>query len=473
MRRLNSGKAATAGRPIVRTIPRAATPAARPPAPSRLTSWKRRSAARYSLGRTSAVRKKSNSDAWAVTPAPRAYNSPNDRRPASGDASTPMAVVVSAPRTVVPRVMPNAKPDGRKIRIKPTYASGPKRPRRAGPKKNRNLYVKSVRVRDNGLSPPEPASPPGSLDDGHVGLLREPQEDVLEAPFLARVGLGPQRREVAGRDVPSVIHDRDAPAQALRRVELVCRNEHGGSRSGHRHEAFFEEMLSGRVDSDERLVEDQDRRLVDDRRREGDLRLHALRQRGDRFVGLRREIEDLQELGRSSGDPVFREVPNPSDISEEFRRGQVFGQRRCLGHVAQLRLVRDGIHEYVMALDAHDAVVRPQQPDEDLQRRRLVGAVRADEAEDFARVRLEGEGLEGRLAVVRLPELLELDRGSGHANRRRDTSATFEGLDGVPGSGEAAADPEQQRREVGGPHTTFLPRRARRRPAFAVMPSRS
>src|SRR2546428_289052 len=215
-----------------------------------------------------------------------------------------MAVVVSAPRTVVPRVMPNAKPDGRKIRIKPTYASGPKRPRRAGPKKNRNLYVKSVRVRDNVLSPPEPASPPGSLDDGHVGLLREPQEDVLEAPFLARMGLGPQRREVAGR-----------------------------------------------------------------------------------------------------------EVPNPSDISEEFRRGQVFGQRRCLGHVAQLRLVRDGIHEYVMALDAHDAVVRPQQPDEDLQRRRLAGAVRADEAEDFARVRLEGEALEGRLAVVRLPELLQLDRG--------------------------------------------------------------
>src|SRR3989475_3742570 len=174
MRRLNSGKAATAGRPIVRTIPRAATPAARPPAPSRLTSWKRRSAARYSLGRTSAVRKKSNSDAWAVTPAPRAYNSPNDRRPASGDASTPMAVVVSAPRTVGPRGMPDAKADGRKIRSKPTYASGPKRRRRAGPKKNRNLYVKSVRARDNVLSPPDPASPPGPSHDGHAALPRGP-----------------------------------------------------------------------------------------------------------------------------------------------------------------------------------------------------------------------------------------------------------------------------------------------------------
>ena len=60
-----------------------------------------------------------------------------------------MAVVVSAPRTVVPRVMPNANPDGRKIRIKAMYARGPKRPRRAGPKKNRSLYVKNVNVRPN------------------------------------------------------------------------------------------------------------------------------------------------------------------------------------------------------------------------------------------------------------------------------------------------------------------------------------
>src|SRR2546427_10421661 len=124
MRRLNSGKAATAGRPIVRTIPRAATPAARPPAPSRLTSWKRRSAARYSLGRTSAGRKKSDSDAWAVTPAPRAYNSPNDRRPASGGGSTPVAGGVAAPRTVVPGGGADAEAAGREVRGEASVASG-------------------------------------------------------------------------------------------------------------------------------------------------------------------------------------------------------------------------------------------------------------------------------------------------------------------------------------------------------------
>ena len=85
-----------------------------------------------------------------------------------------------------------------------------------------------------------------------------------------------------------------------------------------------------------------------------------------------------------------------------------------------------------MSVDAHDAVVGSQQPDEDLQRGRLAGAVRADEADDLALVRLEREALEGGLPVVRLPELLQFDRGKGHANRGRETSATFEGLDGVP-----------------------------------------
>src|SRR5439155_15611253 len=61
------------------------------------------------------------------------------------------------------------------------------------------------------LSSPEPAASSGALDDGRRGLLRESQKDVLEAPFGARLGLIPQRLEVSGRDVASVIHDGDAP----------------------------------------------------------------------------------------------------------------------------------------------------------------------------------------------------------------------------------------------------------------------
>ncbi len=198
-------------------------------------------------------------------------------------------------------------------------------------------------------------------------------------------------------------HDRHAPAEALRRVELVRRDEDRSAGVGHGRQALFQQMLSRGIDADERLVEHEDRGLVDDRRGERDLRLHPFRQRGDRLVGLRREVEDPQEFGRPRGDPLSREIPDPADVAEELGRRQVLGEGRGLRHVAELRLVADRVDEDIVASHPHDAVVGPQQPDEDLQRRRLPGAVRADEAEDFARVRLEGEALEGRLAVVRFP----------------------------------------------------------------------
>src|SRR5881396_11215 len=159
MSRAKSGRAATAGRPIVTAMPTAATLADRPPAPSRLTSWNSRSAARYSRGRTSAVRKKSNSDAWAVTPAPRAYSRPKDRRPASGAARTSIAAVGSASLTVVPRVTPKANPDGR-------------------PEEEPEFVGEQGEGPTHGLSSPEPAPTSGGFDDRRRGFLRQAQEDV-------------------------------------------------------------------------------------------------------------------------------------------------------------------------------------------------------------------------------------------------------------------------------------------------------
>src|SRR2546427_634195 len=115
IRRVNSGRAATAGRPVVTAMPTAATAAERPPAPSRLTSWKSRSATRYSRGRTSAGGKKSHSDAWAVTAAPRGDSRPKDTRPATGAARTAIAAVGAAAPAAAPRGTPKAKADRREI----------------------------------------------------------------------------------------------------------------------------------------------------------------------------------------------------------------------------------------------------------------------------------------------------------------------------------------------------------------------
>src|SRR3989442_124475 len=287
--------------------------------------------------------------------------------------------------------------DQREIRERPEPAP------EGGPEEEPEFVREQGEDPTHGLSSPEPAPTAGALDDRRRGFLGQPQEDVFEAPLLPGLRLRPERREVPGRHVPPMIHDRHSPAEALRRVELVRRDEDGGAGMGHRREALLEQMLSRRIDANQRFIEHQDRRLVDDRGRERDLRLHPFRQRGDRLVGLRREVEGLQEFRRPLGEPVLREIADPADVSEELGRRQVLGEGRGLRHVAQLRLVGDRVDEDIMASHPHDPVVRSQQPDEDLQRRRLAGAVRADEAEDFARVRLEGEALEGRFAVVRFP----------------------------------------------------------------------
>src|SRR5207249_11423973 len=113
------------------------------------------------------------------------------------------------------------------------------------------------------------------------------------------------------------------------------------------------------------------------------------------------------------GDPLSREIPDPADVAEELGRRQVLGEGWGLGHVAELRLVADRIHEHVVASHAHDSVVRPQQPDEDLQRRRLAGAVRADEPEDFALPGLKAQALESWCAFIGLPKLLYVN-SEGH-----------------------------------------------------------
>src|SRR3989449_4046161 len=100
IRRVNSGRAATAGRPVVTAMPTAATAAERPPAPSRLTSWKSRSATRYSRGRTSAGGEKAKSDAWAGAPGPRGDHKPKGRRPPRAAAQTAIAAPGSGSLTV-------------------------------------------------------------------------------------------------------------------------------------------------------------------------------------------------------------------------------------------------------------------------------------------------------------------------------------------------------------------------------------
>jgi hypothetical protein len=67
----------------------------------------------------------------------------------------------------------------------------------------------------------------------------------------------------------------------------------------------------------------------------------------------------------------------------------------------------------------HVARVARPVPLEDLDRRRLAGAVRAEEPEDLAGAHLEVDPRNRLDTVVRLHEALDADRGLGAAHARR------------------------------------------------------
>ena len=193
---------------------------------------------------------------------------------------------------------------------------------------------------------------------------------------------------------------------------------------------------------------------MDDRGREGELRFHPLRQGGDRLVGFRDQVQYSEELPCADRKAFLGQVADAADVAEELARGQVFRERRRLGHVANVGFVTDRVCEHVVVLHTDDAIVGPQQADQDLQGRRFARAVGSDQADDLAGVGVQEESLEGWLPFVRFPELLHVDCERHEIvgeSRPRHLKGWMEGRG----------------------HTRFLPSSVRRRSAFAFIPSRS
>ena len=80
-----------------------------------------------------------------------------------------------------------------------------------------------------------------------------------------------------------------------------------------------------------------------------------------------------------------------------------------IGHVAEERLGRLGGAREIVAAEQHLAAARLEQPDHHADRRRLPGAVRAEEAEHLARRDLEVEIVHGDERTVRFAERNALD----------------------------------------------------------------
>src|SRR4051794_11026197 len=255
-------------------------------------------------------------------------------------------------------------------------------------------------------------------------VARVVAEDVVERGARAerRLELGGR---AAGAQSPAV-HERDPLAELVGLVHVVRREQD-------RHAALLaqsrDEIPHGaardRVEADRRLVEDQHARPVDERLRELEPADHAagVRRheaiRGLEYAGrLEREVDALAALRA-------RDVEQPREQHHVLAPGERAVGRELLRHVADLPAHGHPLAGDVVAEDVRDAAADRQERRQDADRRRLAGAVGAEQAEHLALPDLEVDAVDGALLAEREDEALAADgrRRVRHATRSSVSSS--------------------------------------------------
>ena len=161
----------------------------------------------------------------------------------------------------------------------------------------------------------------GRLDVGAV--LERDLEALAADPVLELVGgaLGDHR---------TVVDHRDRVGQAVGLVEVLRRQQHGRALGHQALDHLPQAQPAARVEAGRRLVEEQHRRLGDERGREVEPAPHAAR------VGLRRplggvdEVEALEQLAAAGLRRAPAAAVQPPDHRQVLEAGQVFVDRRVL-----------------------------------------------------------------------------------------------------------------------------------------------
>ena len=163
------------------------------------------------------------------------------------------------------------------------------------------------------------------------------------------------------------------------------------------------------VEARGRLVEDEDGRVVDHGLGQADALAIAFRERVDTFA---EHVAEAARVGHLADAPRLFRSRHPAHRRHEGQvvvGDHVVVERRILGHIADALADSERLLAHVHAIDEDGAFGRGQVAGDDLHRRRLAGAVGAEEAEDFALLHLERNGVDGALGAVGLGESAYLD----------------------------------------------------------------
>ena len=200
-----------------------------------------------------------------------------------------------------------------------------------------------------------------------------------------------------GQD-PAAVDDRDPVAQLVGLGHVVGREEDRPARDGRLpgEDQLADRASGGDVQAERRLVEEEDPRVVEQAAREVHLLALAGREGADLLLALLVEPDRVDQLVDPVPAVARRQAVELAEHPELLADGQ--------DAVARLLAAGDHVHDPadllgladdVEAEDPRRPLGRQEQRRQDLDQRRLAGAVRAEQAEELAGLDLEVDAVEG------------------------------------------------------------------------------
>ena len=196
------------------------------------------------------------------------------------------------------------------------------------------------------------------------------------------------RLELGGRslgDDLAVIDDDDPVREPVRFLEVLGGEEHRGAAVDELFDDVPQLGAPLRVEAGRGLVEEEDGRLVDERRGEVESAAHPARVGAHEAVGGVDQVEPFEQLRAASPDRGRGLMGQPADQGEVLAGGEVLVDGGVLAGEADHRSDPPGVRDDVDAQHRGAAPIGSEQGGEDPHRGGLPRPVRAEQPEDGAR----------------------------------------------------------------------------------------
>ena len=179
----------------------------------------------------------------------------------------------------------------------------------------------------------------------------------------------------------------DPVGHALGHFQDMRSHDHGAAVAHALAQQSLDLTRGAGVEAGQRLVEDDQPRLVHQRAGERHLLAHALGKALAALVRMRLQPERDQQICARACAICGIDAPQPGDEFEIFQRRQLVVDHRLVRHPGHDPLGRDRIGQRIDAEHRYRTRLGPQQARHHAQRRGLAGAVRPEQRIEFARMR--------------------------------------------------------------------------------------